>query len=57
MECPHIDDIKEIKKDVKTLLAHHHERQGEEKHSGKIAALVSFLISTTIALIALFIKA
>lgn len=32
MECPHIDDIKEIKKDVKTLLAHMHEQNGAAKH-------------------------
>lgn len=54
MECPHIDDIKEIKKDVKTLLAHMNQQKGatqlETRNDARLVTKVT-LISIIIPLI------
>jgi hypothetical protein len=60
MKCPNHEDlqadVKEIKRDVKSLLAFMNQQIGQEKNAGKIAAIVSFLVSTAIALIAIIPK-
>lgn len=60
MECPHKNDIEEIKKDVKLLLAYMHEQKGRSDATNsliiKISGIISFIVSTIIAIIGITIK-
>ena len=49
------DDVREIKMDVKTLLAHHHQSIGEKRFRNKIIKLTTALL-TVVATVAGYIK-
>ena len=50
------EDVKEIKKDVKTLLAWMNFVKGCEKTNTNIAAIIAFCVSTIISILALMLR-